>query len=49
MPCDVQAGLNAGVRTVRVTPETIGGNSPPEWHCRNMAEFRARLLITALV
>jgi histidinol phosphatase-like enzyme len=44
---DVQAGLNAGVRTALLAAEPDAAVSSQTWQCRDLPEFSARLLEVA--
>ena len=44
MPCDIQAGLNAGVRTAWIKPETVTMVPDGVWQGRNFLEFETHCL-----
>jgi D-glycero-D-manno-heptose 1,7-bisphosphate phosphatase len=43
MPCDVQAGLNAGVRTAMIKVDPAATVPAGAWHCRDWFDFEKRL------
>jgi histidinol phosphatase-like enzyme len=40
---DVQAGLNAGVRSAMIAREAAAVLPAGVWHCRSLGEFRERV------
>lgn len=44
MPSDVEAGMNAGVRTVLITDKVASAAPEGVWQCRDFPEFETRLL-----